>query len=103
MSQWLRTSNTRMWRTRWLGGLAGAALLSTPALAETAVPEEAKADAEPAEVVVQATPVVAAVASPIAPQNCAPVRLASINRLAPAAAPASYSKSAAILGGGLRW
>ena len=101
MSQWLRTSNTRMWRTRWLGGLAGAALLSTPALAETAVPEEAKADAEPAEVVVQATPVVAAVASPIAPQNCAPVRLASINRLAPAAAPASYSKSAAILGGGL--
>ncbi|RDV01697.1 hypothetical protein DXH95_15570 [Sphingorhabdus pulchriflava] len=101
MSQWLRTSKTRMWRTRWLGGLAGAALLSTPALAETAVPEEAKSDAEPAEVVAQATPVVTAVAAPVATQNCAPVRLASINRIAPAAAPASYSKSAAILGGGL--
>ena len=102
MSQWLRTSKTRMWRTRWLGGLAGAAaLLSTPALAETTVLEEKDADADPAEVVAQATPIVAAVAAPVAPQNCAPVRLASINRIAPAAAPASYSKSAAILGGGL--
>ena len=60
-----------MWRTRWLGGLAGAALLSTPALAETAVPEEAKADAEPAGAVAQATPVVTAVVMPVAPQNCA--------------------------------
>jgi predicted transglutaminase-like cysteine proteinase len=108
MSQWLCTSKIRNWRTGWLSGLAGAALLSTPAMAETQTtpvapiaPDAVAADNEPVEVNAAKAPDTVIAAAQTAQLNCAPVRMASIQRLAPAAAPATFSKSSAILGGGL--
>jgi predicted transglutaminase-like cysteine proteinase len=92
------TSISRMWRLRWLSGLAGAALLSSPSLAEEITAAEPLAEqVEPGvqrSLLADTGPEIVA-----APEDyCAPVRLADSAMIAPAAPPPA-SKASAILGG----
>jgi predicted transglutaminase-like cysteine proteinase len=97
MSHWHCTSTTRMWRLRWLSGLAGAALLSAPALAEDGEAVEPSTQlAESDEQAAQLSET-APVQTVAAIEQCAPVQLASVQAIAPAAPP--VNKAAAILGG----
>jgi predicted transglutaminase-like cysteine proteinase len=97
MSHWHCTSTTRIWRLRWLSGLAGAALLSAPAFAEG---DEA---VEPLQPVAESNAQAAGPSETLPPQSiaaieqCAPIQLASVQAIAPAAPPGSTA--AAILGG----
>lgn len=98
MSQWHCLSNTFLRRARWLSGLAGAALLSGPALADGA------ADLHYAPLPTEVTIAPPVITEPAADHTissaagCSPVRLADAAMIAPAAAP-SMGKASAILGG----
>ena len=97
MSHWHCTSASRIWRLRWLSGLAGAALLSAPAFAEN---DEAF---EPPKELAESTEQAAQLSETPTPQSvavieqCTPIQLASMQAIAPAAPP--VNKAAAILGG----
>ncbi len=86
----------RVWRLSVLSGLAGAALLSAPALAEDG--EHIALDTEFAESEAQtaALPETAPFQTVPAPAPCAATQLAAVQAIAPAAAP--VTNAAAILG-----
>ncbi len=97
MSKWHCTSTAQKMRLRLLPGMATALLLSSPALAEDALVVETDAENSVEAALPHTSDGQPTLALASAPAHCAPVRLASVETLAPAAAP--VSKSVAILGG----
>jgi predicted transglutaminase-like cysteine proteinase len=87
MSQRHCSSKSRAWRVRWLFGLAGATLFSVPILADDGEAIEPQTEAAQSGVqtlgLLQTPP---PQGSP-APDQCAPIELASVQAIAPAAPP----------------